>query len=144
MANRPSNSNSLLCLPRDLGDGLALRRATAADAEALIAFNGEIQADPGSVGPDKGVAAWTRDLTLREHPTFDVSDFSVVEDTRSGAIVSSLNLISQTWSYSGIEFGVGRPELVGTHPDYPRRGLVRTQFEVIHAWHSLVLSPVWL
>jgi len=136
MADRPSNSNSLPCLPRDLGDGLALRRATAADAEALIAFNGEIQVDPGSVGPDKGVAAWTRDLTLGEHPTFDVSDFTVVEDTRSGAIVSSLNLISQTWSYSGIEFGVGRPELVGTRPDYRRRGLVRTQFEVIHAWSA--------
>jgi hypothetical protein len=121
---------------RDLGDGLILRRATAADAEALIAFNGEVQRDPGSVGPDKGVAAWTRDLMLGEHPTFNVGDFTLVEDTRSGAIVSSLNLISQTWSYSGIEFGVGRPELVGTHPDYRRRGLVRTQFEVIHAWSA--------
>jgi hypothetical protein len=134
--NRSSNSNSPLCLPIDLGAGLALRRATAADAEALVAFNEEIHRDPGSVGPDKGVAAWTRDLMLREHPTFDVGDFTLVEDTRSGAIVSSLNLISQTWSYSGIGFGVGRPELVGTHPDYRRRGLVRAQFEVIHTWSA--------
>jgi hypothetical protein len=136
MANRSPNSNSSPYLPRDLGDGLTLRRATAADAEALIAFNAEIQRDPGTTGPDEGVAAWTRDLMLGEHPTFDVGDFTLVEDTRSGAIVSSLNLISQTWSYSGIEFGVGRPELVGTHPDYRRRGLVRAQFEVIHAWSA--------
>ncbi len=113
-----------------------MRRATAADAEALVAFNAEIQRDPGAAGPDEGVAAWTRDLMLHEHPTFDVGDFTLVEDTRSGAIVSSLNLISQTWSYSGIEFGVGRPELVGTHPDYRGRGLVRAQFEAIHAWSA--------
>ena len=28
----------------------------------------------------------------------------------------------------------GLPELVGTHPDYRRRGLVREQFEVLHRW----------
>jgi hypothetical protein len=121
---------------RDLGDGLVLRRATAADAEALVAFNAEIHRNPDAAGPDEGVAAWTWDLMVGEHPTFDVGDFTLVEDTRNGAIVSSLNLISQTWSYSGIEFGVGRPELVGTHPDYRRRGLVRAQFEVIHAWSA--------
>jgi hypothetical protein len=82
------------------------------------------------------VAAWTRDLLAGNHPTFDAADFTIVEDTRTGAIVSSLNLISQTWSYAGIEFGVGRPELVGTHPDYRRRGLVSAQFEVIHQWSA--------
>jgi hypothetical protein len=132
MAHLPGRSLIL----RDLGDGLMLRRATAADAEALAAFNAEVQRDPSAAGPDEGIAAWTRDLMLGEHPTFDVGDFTLVEDTRSGAIVSSLNLISQTWSYSGIQFGVGRPELVGTHPDYRRRGLVRAQFEVIHAWSA--------
>jgi hypothetical protein len=71
-----------------------------------------------------------------DHPTVDAGDFTIVEDTRTGAIVSSLSLISQTWSYSGIEFGVGRPELVGTYPDYRRRGLVRAQFEVVHAWSA--------
>ncbi len=121
---------------RDLGNGLVLRRATAADAEALVAFNGEIHRNPDAVGPEEGVAAWTRDLMLREHPTFDAGDFTLVEDTCNGAIVSSLSLISQTWSYSGIQFGVGRPELVGTHPDYRGRGLVRSQFEVIHTWSA--------
>jgi hypothetical protein len=121
---------------RDLGDGLILRRATAADAEALAAFNGEVHREPDATGSDEAVATWTRDLMVREHPTFDAGDFTLIEDTHTGAIVSSLNLISQTWSYSGIEFGVGRPELVGTHPDYRRRGLVRAQFEVVHAWSA--------
>ena len=47
-----------------------------------------------------------------------------------------MNLISQTWTYDGIPFGVGRPELVGTQPEYRKRGLVRAQFEVIHAFSA--------
>jgi len=31
---------------------------------------------------------------------------------------------------------VGRPELVGTHPDYRRRGLIRAQFKIIHQWSA--------
>ena len=42
-------------------------------------------------------------------------------------------LISQTWSYGGIPFKLGRPEFVATEPDCRRRGLVRKQFDVIHA-----------
>jgi hypothetical protein len=117
---------------RHLGDGLVLRRATVRDAEKLAAFQGDVQRDPGTAGPDEGVAAWTRDLLQGEHPTFRVDDFLAVEDTRTGAIASSMCLISQTWTYGGIEFGVGRPELVGTHPDYRRRGLVRALFEEVH------------
>jgi len=123
-------------VPRDLGDGLILRRATVADAEALATFNAEMHRDREAKEPDETIAVWTRDLMQRPHPTFDVGDFTMVEDRRTGAIVSSLNLISQTWSYGGIEFGVGLPELVGTHPDYRRRGLVRAQFEVIHQWSA--------
>ena len=49
----------------------------------------------------------------------------MVEDTRTGSIVSSTCLIGQRFSYEGVEFDAGLPELVGTHPDYRRRGLVR-------------------
>jgi hypothetical protein len=55
----------------------------------------------------------------------------VVTDT-DGRIISSLNLISQTWAYDGIPFAVGRPELVATLPEYRRRGLVRQQMALIH------------
>lgn len=133
MADNRVKSESL---PRDLGDGLVLRRATTADTEALVAFNGLIHAGPNATEPDLQIAAWVSDLMSGEHPTFDPSDFLIVEDTRTNAIVSSTNLISQTWSYSGVEFGCGRPELVGTLAEYRNRGLVRAQFEVLHGWSA--------
>lgn len=120
----------------DLGDGLILRRATAADAEALAEFNAQVHRNPQTSDPDIYVGWWVRDLLLRPHPTFVPEDFVIIEERETGRIVSSLNLISQTWSYEGIPFGVGRPELVGTVPEYRRRGLVRIQFEVIHAWSA--------
>ena len=121
---------------KDLGAGLVLRRAVSSDTEALAGFNGRIHAEPGSTEPQEGVLSWVRDLMSLPHPTFEPEDFTIVEDTTSGQIVSSLNLINQTWSYAGVEFGVGRPELVGTDPEYRRRGLVREQFNVIHQWSA--------
>ncbi|MGC9468151.1 MAG: GNAT family N-acetyltransferase [Anaerolineae bacterium] len=121
---------------RDLGDGLILRRATKADAETLATFNARVHSDQGWDSPDEPLQAWVKDLMEKPHPTFDGGGFLIVEDVATGQIVSSSNLIPQTWSYAGIEFGVGRPELVGTDPDYRRRGLVRAQFEVLHAWSA--------
>jgi GNAT superfamily N-acetyltransferase len=122
--------------PVALGDGLVMRPAAVGDVDALAAFNAEIHRDHGQTEPNDWVKVWTRDLMTRPHPTFSVGDFLIVEETGSGRIVSSLNLISQTWSYGGVEFGVGRPELVGTDPAYRRRGLIRRQFEVIHRWSA--------
>jgi len=121
---------------RDLGNGLILRRSSAADTEKLVEFNGNLHREPGAEGPEEYVAAWVADLMSGTHPTFDVGDFTVVEDTATGDIVSCLCLISQTWSYGGVPLGVGRPELVGTHPDYRNRGLIRAQFEVVHEWSA--------
>ncbi len=121
---------------RELGDGLILRRSSAADVGKLVEFNGNLHREPGAEGPEEYVAAWVEDLMSGEHPTFNVDDFTIVEDADTGAIVSCLCLISQTWSYGGVQFGVGRPELVGTHPDYRNRGLIRAQFDVIHGWSA--------
>ena len=66
---------------RDLGDGLILRRSTAADAGRLVEFNGDLHRDPGTEGPEEYVAAWVADLMSGRHPTFDVGDFTIVEDT---------------------------------------------------------------
>ncbi|HEX2981628.1 MAG TPA: GNAT family N-acetyltransferase [Anaerolineaceae bacterium] len=121
-------------LPYDLGDGLTLRRATPADADRLAEFNSKIHSDNGPEDPDQRVGVWTRDLLSGQHPTFAPDDFTLVEESGSGRIISSMNLISQVWEYAGIPFKVGRPELVGTHPEFRRRGLVRKQFEVVHQW----------
>ena len=121
---------------QDLGDGLVLRRSRAEDAEALAEFNSRVHSDFGPDTPDERIAAWTRDLLACPHPICKPDEFTIVEERGTGKIVSSMNLISQTWSYSGIRFGVGRPELVGTLPEYRHRGLVRKQFEVIHQWSA--------
>lgn len=118
-------------IPRDLGDGLVLRQATIADTEALAAFNAAVHEEPNE--PDVGIDIWTRDMMRGDHPAMGAGDFLLVEETRTGAIVSSLCLISQTWSYAGIPFGLGMPELVGTAPDFRRRGLVRALLDAAHA-----------
>lgn len=119
---------------RDLGDGLILRRAAPEDAVALADFDARIHKDDGAEQPNEYIRAWVMDLMTRPHPSFSPGDFTLVQDTRSGAIVSSMNLIDQTWAYAGIPFKVGRPELVGTREDYRNRGLVRAQFDVVHEW----------
>lgn len=119
---------------RDLGNGLIMRRSTPEDADALAEFNGRIHGE--NELDTQRVAAWTHDLLARPHLTLRPDDFTIVEETATGRIVSSMNLIPQTWSYEGIEFGVGRPELVGTLPEYRNRGLVRLQFEEIHKWSA--------
>ena len=121
---------------RDLGDGLVLRPARVEDAEALADFNARIHGNRETGEPDEGARGWTLELATMPHPTFQVGDFTLVEDARVHKIVSSLCLIPQTWTYAGIPFSVGRPELVGTLPEYRKRGLVRAQFEVIHGWSA--------
>jgi len=119
---------------RDLGNGLVLRRASVEDAEALADINGRMHSDDGPDKPDRYIAAWVRDLAAKPHPTLCAGDFTVVEETATGRIVSTLCSIPQTWKYEGIEFSVGRPELVCTLPEFRRRGLVRTQMEEVHKW----------
>jgi hypothetical protein len=133
MVGEQTMSNDTFGLPRDLGDGLLLRWATAADADDLAEFNIRIHSDSPD-NPETELGDWTRDLLNGRHPTTSSADFTVVVDTNNGnKIISSLCLISQTWTYGDIPFGVGRPELVGTDENYRRRRLVRQQFDVIHA-----------
>ncbi len=113
-------------IPYDLGDGLRLRFATVEDIEPLAEFNGRIHGSPF-------VAQWTREFASPSHPTCGPDNVTVVEDTSTRKIVSSVCLIPQTWTFDGIPFPVGRPEAVGTDPAYRRRGLVRAQFDVLHA-----------
>ncbi|HLZ09974.1 MAG TPA: GNAT family N-acetyltransferase, partial [Chloroflexota bacterium] len=114
----------------DLGDNLIIRSARRKDAAAVAELVYGAHAARGS--PDDSVRAWVLDLMERPHPTLAVSDVLVVEDVRTGTLISTLNLIPQTWSYGGIPFGVSRVELVATEPEYQGRGLVRRLFEVLH------------
>ncbi len=118
---------------KTLKDGLILRRSTVDDIEALALFQSTIHSDDHKT-PDSRIGDWVRDLMSGQHPTFHVDDFTIIEDPATRKIVSSLCLIDQTWSYGGIQFKVGRPELVATDPDYRNRGLIREQMNVIHEW----------
>lgn len=129
----PTNSNKTISIIRKLNNGLILRHGNKADSERLAEFNARIHWNRDIKKPDMRVAAWTKDLLSGEHPTFQPEDFTIVEDEK-GRIVSSMNLIEQTWTYAGIPVKVGRPELVGTDPDLRHQNMVRQQFEVIHQW----------
>ena len=121
-----------LKLPRDLGNGLVLRLTTPDDAESLAQFSGRVFGRDNKI--DEIAMLYTRDMMRELHPIIGPANTFIVEDTRTpGKIVSTMCLIPQTWTYAGIPFGVGRPEMVATDPDYRRRGLVRAQFEVVHA-----------
>jgi hypothetical protein len=122
----------MLHSPRDIGNGLILRRSSKADSERLAEFNARIHGDDDADRFRVGV--WTKDMLSGKHPTMHSDDFTIVEEKKTGKIISSLNLIPQTWTYQGIPFAVGRPEAVGTDPEFRNRGLVRLQFECIHEW----------
>lgn len=145
MITIPALTDAQLC---DLGGGLIMRRSTWADAEPLADFNRWMHRNDDDPNPDEGVGVWVRELLSGEHPTFGEGDFTVVVEKDTGKIVSCLNLISQTWTYGanaptgGIPFGVGRVELVGTLPEYRRRGLIRAQFDVVHQWSAERGEPV--
>ncbi len=116
---------------RDLGDGLRMRWATPADAEALVVFNVGIHTHADGT-EDGGLRASLTDIVQGHRPEVKVEDFLLVEDA-AGTIVSSSCLMRPTWLYEGIELPVGQPEFIGTSPAYRRRGLVRAQFEEVHA-----------
>lgn len=115
---------------RELGGGLVLRRARPSDCDRIVALNCEVLANEDHAR--ERVAAFTCDLLTRPHPTFEVDDYVLVEDAGTGQVVSALCTIPQTWSFDGIRFPAGRPELIATLPAYRNRGLIRAQFELIH------------
>ena len=125
-----NNPNPTPKLPLDLGDNLVLRFATAADTDALVEFNSAMHDGGSSVAYIGGLV---RDFMSGEHPLLRPGDFTLVENSKTGEIVSSMNLISHIWRFGDVPFKIGSPELVGTVKEYRRRGLVRKQFEVIHA-----------
>ncbi len=131
MAASDQQENNII---KDLGGGLVLRRGVPADGQQLSTFNARLHMEDDADKPDERINQWTHDLMVRPHPTTSAADFTIVEDLNTKQIVSTLVLISQTWSFAGIEFKVGRPELGGTVSAYRERGLVRAQIDAIHEW----------
>jgi hypothetical protein len=115
-----------------LGDGLVLQHATIDDIEGIAECYSEVMADRETGEANLGIMEWTRVLMGGGHPTARASHFTLVEDTATGQVASACGYIPQRWSYDGVEFNVGRPEIVATRDAYRRRGLVRAQFDLLH------------
>ena len=119
----------------DLGHGLVRRWSTPADGEKIA----HCLATVFRSGPDAPLNVRAIDETRiymsPEFPLMGPGDFAIVEDTSlpERPVVACTCCWSHQWSYGGIPFGVGQPEMVATLPDYRNRGLVRAIFEMFHA-----------
>ena len=71
-------------LPRNLGDGLVLRRARTEDGEVVAAFHANTLLDIGETPPLERLYYWILDLMSGKHPTFQPEDFTLVEETATG------------------------------------------------------------
>ena len=119
---------------RDLGDGLVLRWSTAADTERIATLLSMVYRDKAEEPPNTNAIKSVRAMMNGDHPLMGPNDFGVIEDTskQGKPVVACTCLWKHTWTYEGIPFTVGRPEMVGTDPAYRHRGLVRALFELVH------------
>lgn len=119
----------------DLGNGLRCRWSTAADQAKIAACMGIIYRDGPEQPPHRRAVDIARVLMAGDFPYMGPEDFALVEDTSQPGhpVVAYTCLWRLRWSYAGITFGVGQPEMVATDPAYRNRGLVRALFDMIHA-----------
>lgn len=111
--------------PTRIDDTLVLHGvADAVDAARFAAFNAEVN------GADQGA---TCAALLQHHPTAAWDDFVIVEDERSRQVVSTTCLIPWRLQLGGVSLTAAMLEMVVTHPDYRRRGLVRRQIDHFHS-----------
>jgi hypothetical protein len=116
----------------DLGDGLVIRHAQMADREPLADLNAVAD---GPVGhPNEDLRQRTLEMVSSDNPVVGLHYLMLVEDLKTGRLVSSLCLLPHTWSFDGVEFEVGRIESVNTAHEYRNRGLIRKQLNVVHNW----------
>jgi GNAT superfamily N-acetyltransferase len=79
----------------------------------------------------------TTERVLHHFPTMTPDRFLFVEDLTSGEVVSTTCLIPWQCRFgtgpSAVTWRVAMLEVVATHPDYRKRGLIRTQMAAFHA-----------
>lgn len=110
----------------DLGDGLVMRSVASEEEIRRVAV-----ANRKSFQEDE-LEVLTLDI-YRKLPGMRWEDILYVEDTATGEIVSSLSLLPERWLYEDVELKVAELGVVGTHPDYRGRGLIREQMKVFAA-----------
>ncbi len=118
----------------NLGDGLIRRWSTQADQAKIGRLLGSAFRNSQDDPPNPRLMDQANMLMGPDFPFMGPDDFAVVEDTSKPdrPLVACTSLWRHRWSYAGIEFGVGRPEFVGTDGAYRNRGLVRALFDLVH------------
>ena len=104
-----------------LENGLLLRTVKdERDIQRYITFNAEYNLI--SEGQNS-------DLLLHYFPGASFDDYQLIEDLRSGQIVSTTCLIPWEFKYEGVSLRAAQLEQVLSHPEYRRHGLVRIQIK---------------
>lgn len=102
--------------PKELDDGLIMRNANESDIPAILEHfrlvHGEFVVDE------------LRAL-LEHHPRFSWENSFIIENTKSGEVVSSVFLLENAWTIDGIEVSSAEMEAVGTLESYRYRGHMR-------------------
>jgi predicted N-acetyltransferase YhbS len=101
---------------KELGDGLVLRCLCKSDIKSL-------KEHVKLVHGEEVVGIIQR--MLDHYPHFSLDDNFVVVDTKDERVVAYLCLMQRTFVLEGVKIPVGQPDIVGTHPDYRNKGLVR-------------------
>src|ERR1051326_4543532 len=119
---------------RDLGNGLVMRWSTAEDTEHIAELVGMVFREKANDPPNVVALQHIRALMSGQHPMMGQGDYGLIVDTnkKGNPIVACTALFRHTWTYEGIPFSVGRPEMVGTDDSYRNRGLIRALFEMVH------------
>ncbi len=107
-----------------ISEHLVLRTVRdAQDAERFVALSAQINgAGEGSMCA----------RLIQQHPGTTFNDYMLVEDERTGEVASTTCLIPWRLQYENVTLDAAMLEMVVTHPDYRRHGLVRTQIERFH------------
>jgi len=93
---------------RALSDDLVLPWSTAQDVGRIVTLYEGMFRDEPDEPPNERVGMWTRDMMSGRHPLIGPADFAVVEHTPDGAIVAGVCLLSQVWTYDGVDLCAGR------------------------------------
>lgn len=133
-----SHDNSALADPAyvsDLGGGLIRRWSTTEDQEKIAQCLGTVFRQSADAPLNPRVIDEIRIMMSPGYAFMGPGDIAIVVDTSQPGhpVVASTCCWSHCWSYGGIPFRVGRPELVATLPEYRNRGLMRALFAMFHA-----------
>ena len=78
------------------------------------------------------VEGLTADCLLRFHPERKLDEFQIVQNTATGEVVSTSCFFPWRLSFAGTQLNAVQLEMIFTHPEYRKKGLVRRQIQRLH------------